>query len=222
MGRGLNSMEDFEKIFDFNIELDQKIVFHLIDCHEDSPIYDEVNDEYRKIENRVMKSIEPKAFYKFGDVSQKMADHSMGTLKAGSRAIFVLMTIGDNISTLSKKYFSEGDYLLGMLVNAMADSYLFKMDDVLRCRIKASCLDRHFGIERRLDAPSEIPMQVQKDILDEIKAKEQLPIDVTEGYMFTTVKTMGYILTLTKDETIDQSGHNCSTCGQINCKLRKA
>lgn len=215
-------MKNFEIISDFNIELDQKMVFHLIDCHEDSPIYDEVSDEYRKIENRVMESIEPKAFYKFGDVSQEMADRSMGTLQAGSRAVFVLMTIGDSISTLSNEYFSEGDYLLGMLVNAMADSYLFQMDDMLSCRIKASCLDRHFGIERRLDAPSQIPMQVQKDILDEIKAKEQLPIDVTEGYMFTTVKTMGYILTLTKDEAIDQSGHNCGTCGQTNCRLRKA
>ena len=215
-------MNNFETVTGLNIVLKRDTVLHLIDCYPGNPVYDEVIEEYGEIEAKVGSLVKPKAYYKFGTVSEEVAARCEGVLSTGSPVVYVLMTIGEEIADLSSEYFANGDYLLGMLVNAMADTYLFQMDDMLKDNINESCILRHLGIEKRLDAPTNIPMQVQKDILNEIKEIENLPIDVTEGYMFTTVKTMGYILVLTKDEKKLYSGHNCSSCSQKNCKMRRA
>ncbi len=215
-------MKGFEIVTELDIALNRDMVFHLIDLYPGNPIYDEVVEEYDEIESKVRKLVKAKAIYKFSSVSKEIAEHAEGKLSIGSPVLYVLMTIGNEISDMSSDYFVRGDYLLGMLVNAMADTYLFQMDDILKDRINESCILRHLGIEKRLDAPENIPMQMQKDILIEIKEVEDLPMDVTEGFMFTTVKTLGYILVLTEDETKLYSGHNCSACSQKNCKMRRA
>lgn len=222
IGKGaVAGMNNFEKIIEFDIKINRETVFNLIDCYPNSPIYDEIIEEYKDLEDKVLKLINPQAFFKFGNVSDKIATHSEGNLVEGSSVVYVLMTIGNEIADFSSDFFARGDYLIGMLVNAMADAYLFQMDDSLKDRLMASCIERHYGVAMRLDAPVNIPMIVQKDILDEIKEEESLPIDVTAGYMFTTVKTMGYLLVLTEDEAAIYSGHNCNICSQKNCKMRR-
>lgn len=217
----VTSMNKYEKITESDIKINKDTVFHLIDCYPNSPIYEEVMEEYLEIEEKVQKLVEPKAFYKFGIVSESMSADSDGIITAGTPVIYVLMSVGDEIAEYSSELFAKGDYLLGMLVNAMADAYLFQIEDFLKDRIKVSCIERHLGIEKRFDAPSNIPMIIQKYILNEIKEEENLLINVTEGYMFTTVKTMGHILVLTDDETMVYAGHNCNSCNQKDCKVRK-
>ena len=60
----------------------------------------------------------------------------------------------------------------------------------------------------------------QKVVLEETKADKILNISVTEGYMFTTVKSNCFILILSKDVEQMNLKHDCSKCNQINCKLR--
>jgi Methionine synthase I, cobalamin-binding domain len=214
-------MNHFEKLTAFQIKLNRDIVFHHIDCYPESPVYDEVVSEYEKIESEVIKIIEPKAFFKFNTLTKETAALLGSNEGCQTTIVYALLTIGEEISNLSSHYFEEGDYLLGLLVNAMADTYLFQMDDLLRDFMIESCRSRHFGIEKRLDAPANMPMSVNKVILEEIKKEENLAMEVTEGFMFTPVKTLGYILLLNDDEQSEYSGHNCNTCSQENCKMRK-
>lgn len=212
-------MNDYEKITSFDITLNRETVFHLIDCYQDSPIYDEVVEEYSKLENEVCRLMEPAAYIKFGTLANQIGSDAAAE---GNPVIYVLITIGNEITKLGRMYFNQGDYLLGMLVNAMADDYLFQMDEIIRKTVKEKCAVRHMGIAIRLEAPLNIPMNAQKVILDEIKAAQDLQMDVTEGFMYTTVKTTGYILVLTEDENTYRTEHNCSICNAVNCKMRKS
>lgn len=211
-------MNDYEKITEFNIKLNRETVFHLIDCYQDSPIYDEVIDEYNKLENEAYQLIKPAAFIKFGSLPDKLATNA---LNGGAPVIFVLLTIGNEIAERGTTYFDKGDYLSEMLINSMADTYLFQLDDIIQKIVQDECSARHLGIALRLDAPENIPMSAQKIILDEIKASEDLQMDVTEGFMFTTVKTTGYILVLTDEENTYHAHQNCRICKAVNCKMRK-
>lgn len=214
-------MKEFIKISDFLITLDRDNVFFLMDCNPLNPVYEDLIIEYVNIEEEVISRIEPAAFIKFGSMSEKSAGQMDASKACHTPVIYVLLTIGDDITELGSSYFSRGDYLLGMLVNAMADTYLFQMDTYVQSVIRESCLARQLGIAKRLEAPSNIPMSVQKDILDEIKEEVKLNIEVTEGFMFTTVKTMGYILVMTEDAEMNRAGHDCSTCSAKNCRMRK-
>jgi hypothetical protein len=214
-------ISNYEKVTGFDITLNRDTVFHLIDCHPNNPIYEEVLEEYHRIREDVLGTIKSAAFIKYSKAHAILAAHSEGMLEEGTLIAYVLLTIGEEIAVLANRYFTEGDYLLGMLVNAMADTYLFQMEELLKEKLKRDCKSRKKGITKKLEAPLNVPMMIQKDILDAIKKNENPVMDVTEGFMFTTVKTTGYILILQEEEAVEYSGHNCDICNSKDCKLRQ-
>ncbi len=204
-------MNDFIKLTEFDIKINPKTVFQLMDCHSDSPIYEELLEEFEKLEPEVLGCIHPVAYLKFGTYTRNKE----------SKAIFILTSIGDEVTELSEDYFDQGDYLLGMLVNAMSDDYMFQMEARVHEKIKEECTLRGLGIVEKLEAPVHIPMEEQERILEEIKAVESVTIGLTQGYMFTTVKTLGHILILSEGGSVNHDGHNCDECDRTDCKLRK-
>lgn len=211
-------IKDRIKLKDFHIELNRDRVFHFVDCYPDSPVYQEVIKEYTDLEAEVYSSIKPEAILQFGNLNPLA--HAID-YEAGVPACYVIMTVGNKISEISSQYFEEGNYLAGMLTNAMADDYLLQLDDKVSKIVKSQCLIRHKGVIQRLEVPSDIPMEAQKVVLNETGADKLLNMQVTEGYMFTTVKTSCFILILTEDENIFKLQHNCKKCNSINCKMRE-
>lgn len=204
-------MKDFIKLTEFDIRINPKTVFQLMDCHADSPIYEELLEEYKKMEPEVLGCVHPVAYLKFGTYTRDKE----------TQAIFILTSIGDEVTKLSEDYFNQGDYLLGMLVNAMSDDYMFQLEAKVHERIQEECTLRGLGILEKLEAPVHIPMEEQKRILEEIKAVEPISIGLTEGYMFTTVKSLGHILILSEGGSVSHDGHNCDECDRTDCKMRK-
>ena len=209
-------LNDYIKLSDFHINFNREMVFHIIDCYQDSPIYVEVTEEYENLKTKVSSLVEPVALLKFGKLQKGTEEFA-----ADTSVIYALMTIGDEVSRLSSQYFEQGDYLAGMLVNAMADDYLFQLDGEVQKNIRIECALRHLGVQKRLEIPHNIPIETQKTILEETKAFDELNMNVTEGYMFTTVKTIAYILILTNKEEDFNMQHNCDECDSVNCKIRK-
>lgn len=216
-------MTNFMKITEFNIKINKDTAFRLIDLYPGNSIYDDVMAVYDELENKVMDALHPRAYIKLEKPTPKLGVF----LKEGYQCrnefpvVYVLVTLGDKINALSDAYLREGNYLLGLLVNAMSDAYLFQLDNFLRDMIVKFCDDKMYGIARRLHAPEDLPMSFQKDILDEIKKEEELSINVTDGFMFTTIKTMGYVILLTsREQGTSKWGHHCRSCMAKNCKLR--
>ncbi len=214
-------MKDFVKVTDFELKLDRDNVFHLIDCYPDNPVYEDVIMEFEDVAEEALKCIKPVAFYKFGQMSEEVFLQIEEIDDCHVPVIYCLLSIGDEITELASSYFQKGDYLVGMIINAIADTYLFQMDTFFQAKISEDCKHRHVGIARRLDAPVDMPMCIQKSILEEIKEFESLTMDVTSGFMYTTVKTTGYILVLSEDESQNNGKHDCSKCNAKNCKMRK-
>lgn len=215
--REIINYNDRIKSTDFYIKLNRNTVFHIMDCLPDSPIYQDVVKEYEALEEEFYSVIEHVMILQFG----KWIPHfDKQDLVEGTPVCYVIFTIGKEISELSSLYFSQGNYLAGMLVNAMANDYTFQLDEEIQKIIRIECALRHVGVLKRLEAPADIPLEVQKVILEETGAAEELNIELTTGFMFTTVKTSGYILVLTEDETIIKTQHNCEACDSSNCKMR--
>lgn len=207
------------EIRDFDVKIDQKKVLSLIDCSEESPAYEQVLEEYAALEKEVYGLIKARGVFSFS----KDIVNRPGYLKEEDQGVvYVLMTVGKEVSQYSNQLFEKGDYLGGMLVDAMADIYLFSMEETMQRFIREACGAEHLGISRRLEAPGDIPMEVHKLAYEQVEAKEKLDIELSQGYMFSPVKTSCYLLVLTEDEALFEAQHDCTACSAMGCAMRKA
>lgn len=201
---------------EFHIELDPNAVLRLIQCYEDNPIYHEVLEEYEELKPVVLDRIRPKAVICFTDIEEEYA----AVLPPKSPVLYSIATVGGEIGELSALFFSEDEYLKGMLVDAMADTCLFDMEEDLKVWIKAECGKRGFGVSHRYEAPVNIPMEAQKVAYEAVKAKEHLGLSITSGYMFDPVKSNCQVFALTKNQQIFRLDHDCRECDNVNCTVR--
>lgn len=210
--------ENHIRINEFNIRFNRETVLNLIDCYPDSPVYDDTIDEYERLAIKAYEKIAPEAILRYGKVKSSLGSDKYNNCES---ACYVIYTIGNEIAELSSEYFSQGDYLAAMLVDAMANDYLMQMDQAVTNIVYEQCKKRHVGVLKRLEAPSDIPLEAQKTVLEETGADKEWNLGITEGYMFTIVKTDCYVLILTEDENIFEARHDCTQCELLDCKMRK-
>jgi len=213
-----------KKITDFEITIDQDNVMLLMDCGKDSNVYPRVVEELEEILEEAYQRIEPVALLAIGQLGQ-FEDKIEGIKASRKRdeflGLYVMKSIGRRISEWSTQCFEEGDYLKGMLVDAVADDYLFQMNETLKPVIVEMCLERGYGVERRLEAPHDLPMSVQRKGWELTKAKELAGIDIKESFMLDPVKSTCKVFLLKENSKEFHVDHDCSTCPNLTCKLRK-
>lgn len=132
---------------------------------------------------------------------------------------YVLLTLGCEICERIPAEMRQGNVMDSLLLDAMADTYLFQMDNSLPEITKETFAHLKLGIARRLEPGVDIPLEQQQKIWDEVKRSEDF-LSMTKGYMFEPVKTFGYILKLTEDEQVFAMQHDCSKCSNLHCKMR--
>lgn len=202
---------------DLKVHICQEDVLHQMDCYEDSDIYEEVLDEYREIETQMYALCEPILLMEYAIIGAELAQEG---IPEGTPALMVITSIGRKISEYSTRCFAEGDYLKGMLADAMADSALFSLEKELVPFLREECGMRKMGISRRLEAPHDISMEAQKVIFDVTGAREKCGMEISTGYMLDPVKSNAVIYMLTEDPEIFMHQHNCRKCNRCDCKGR--
>lgn len=206
------------KITKFEIEICRESVLNLINCHHNSEIYETVIKEYEEVLEEVYKKLHPVALLSFGMLGDLCPDQYE---LWGGEALFGITSVGDEISTWSSELFETGDYLRGLLVDAMADDYLFQMDHQLAKPIISLCRQKKCGVSRRLEAPQDISMAVQKTALEAADGEALAGIQITESMMFNPVKTTCQVYLLDENPKHLRIVHDCSSCPNVNCKMRK-
>lgn len=182
-----------------NIRINEKEVLRQIDCPKESVVYAEVAEEYKEIESKVYALCEPVLLLEYGTYENKPV-------------LMVLYSIGKGVSEFTTKCFQEGDYLKGVLSNAMADSALFSIENELVPCLKTFCKELKMGISRRLEAPRDIPMSVQKIIFEKTKAQERCGMKISSGYMLDPVKSNAVLYELVVDQNMFHCQHDCRNC----------
>ncbi|HJD14116.1 MAG TPA: DUF4445 domain-containing protein [Candidatus Ruminococcus avistercoris] len=210
-------MEQRIKITKFRKNISRETVFQLLNCGEDNPTYQQMTEEFEELLEPVKEKLKPEAVIGFGKVPEEL---SCDKLKTGEDVIYVLATVGKAVSEFSSAYFDDGDFLKGMLIDAMADACLFAMDDEIEDVLKHECAKRHIGILSRLEAPEDVPMAAQKAAYDQLDAKESLGISISPSYMYDPVKTSCQVMRVTEDATVFKAQHNCRKCKAKGCTMR--
>lgn len=210
-------MKDILRFTDIRVELYRSDVLKCMECYEDSPVFDEVSKEYESIKCQMEKLLQPMAIFAFGempDVGEKIT-----RIPSGTPVVFTILTVGGKLSAYSTEMFRQDEYVKGMLADSIASVSLFSMEKEAFSLLKQECAQRHWGISRRLEVPSDMPLESQLLIFEECQART-MGMGISSGYMFDPVKSSGLIFELSKDETLFKTQHDCSKCTAKTCKMR--
>lgn len=187
-------------IKEFDVKINKDNVMKALGCFEGNGVYDTVSGYFDDMEKILPDLVSPTAAVCIEDMTA-----------------YCMLTIGGKISDYSKSFFDSGEGMKGILADAMADEYLFAMDNIVADRIKLEGALGNFGVKARLDAPKDFPLTEQKVILEKTGVEY---VHVTSAFMFEPVKTFGYILELTNDEKVFNAQHDCSKCSNFDCPRR--
>lgn len=198
-----------------NIELEQ--VMHLLDCSKDNPVYEEFQEEYEAMYEEMLALAKPVGILGVGALSEAAASDEY---PVGTKVIYAVTSIGDGMKQSSTFGFAQGDYVRGMLCDAMADSALFSLEVSMLDRLREVCAEHGVGILKRLEAPHDISMEVQREAWEYLQLKERFGIDISCGYMFDPVKTSCQVFVLTDKQDVFRAQHDCRKCSNHNCKFR--
>lgn len=210
-------MENFYVLTGLEPKIDKEAVFKSLDCYEDSPVYEDFDEEYEEIYDEMVSLLEPVGILGFGTLPKEIETKKY---KAGTPVIYAVLSVGDGIKQQSTKGFQEGNYVKGMLCDAMADSALFSMEERMVEQLKEACAEHKVGIVKRLEAPHDISMGAQKAAWEHLELKKRFGIDLSTGYMFDPVKTSCQVFILTEDDAVFKANHDCRKCPNIKCKHR--
>ena len=200
----------------FHIQISKENVCRMIHADPGSSLYEEIMTELAEMLPLAYEKIKPAALLEFGDFDEysRMVEEE-GIVEA----LYGINTVGDEIGKWSTALFQEGNYLAGMLADAMADDYLFQMDEAIKDTVIHLCKERKRGIVRRVEAPADIPMTIQKKAF-EVTGAQKAGIGIKESYMYDPVKTVCQVYLLDRDTSRFYAEHDCSRCDNVNCMMR--
>lgn len=191
-------------------------VLKWLDCSKDSPAYKQLLEEYLEIESEAINLLRPTGIL---GLSQIPLDDKYGEY-GGKKAIYTVISVGRDISYKSSQYFKNSEYMKGMICDAIADIALFSLDEQVKLAVKQFSFERKYGVLTRIEAPQDIPMQINKEAWNLLELKKYMDVNITSGLMFDPVKTSCNIFILTDDLKQCNMDHDCSKCPNVNCKMR--
>lgn len=197
-------MKKFLNYHKLNIQLDKEIVLERLQGNKTELLSKELSGKFEQLLPEFLQLIEPEYRMEL-EVSEKKA--------------YVLLTLGNKITENIDLKMQKGNMLDALMLDTMADTYLFQMDAEFPTLTKEIFAENKLGVERRLEPGADIELKEQLSIYEKVKKKDDF-IHITKGYMFEPVKTFGYILELTKNSQIFRMQHDCSRCSNLQCKMR--
>ncbi len=206
------------KVTEFDIQISVENVCKMLDADKGGDLYEEIKEEVEEMLPHAYKKIQPAALLEFGEIDENI--EKIDGID-GKEALYGIYSAGREISQWSTRLFAEGDYLAGMIADAIADDYLFQMDSVMKDVVLNMCRERGKGIERRLEAPQDISMEVQKTAFEVTRASAEIGLGIKESYMYDPVKTLCQVYVLCDDVERDNYEHDCSHCDNNTCRMRR-
>lgn len=203
----------------FNVSADRENVLFKIACSQDSPVYDAVIETYEELLPWFEAHVCPTAVVAWESPCESLEDIPP-QLDGKTGLMYMIQTVGSAPEEESRRRFGEGDYLAGMLLDAMSDVCLFAMDPFLLPQLKKICREESFGIACRKEAPTDLPLDFHRYIYDRCLGDLGKMFKLSSGFMFTPVKTSCAVLELTADTALFEARHDCSRCPLKNCSMR--
>ncbi len=214
-------------------ECSKKVTLDTIQCYEDALHYEEYSELFDQLWEKHQAILQPKGWWVERSIFEpkeilKVEDNSeladtMRQIDSRYEKLFCcLVTLGSEIVAAMDEYFAEGDYMGGVLLNAMADVILFQGSQQLYASIAAQAQDQGLTLSPRQEPGNSSSVMAGQWILDAVKSQAQVAVELTSGYMLNPKKSLAYYYGAGKTLPFTLIDHDCSSCSAENCPHRKA
>lgn len=180
------------------VEIKRENILRTLHCGKDSPAYERISGAVDK----VIKAAAPEA--------KVYINHE-------DKLIYVLITVGEEISRYSAELMERGECIEGLAADTVGDEALFSADSRVSDHLREYLAEKNLGVLKRMQAPEDFPLSRHAEIIEKTGAEG---VSLTDAYMFDPPKTMAYILQITEDKEIFRAQHDCSKCPNLNCPRR--
>jgi hypothetical protein len=209
-----------EVVLDFNFKLDKKIVINTLKSYCETITDEEISSIYETLLPVLYEFVQPTGIFNI-DIKDK--DFTFDVINDFDHIVYCIVTIGDKITEKVNEFFSYAKMKEGMVLDAMATSYLFEISSQLFDHIYKKVKILGLGLSHRI-APGdgEIPLWYQKNILDALDSKNFLGIYVNEDFMLTSLRSLAYIYGADEHKPLSDVDHDCSRCSNKGfCSMKK-
>jgi uncharacterized 2Fe-2S/4Fe-4S cluster protein (DUF4445 family) len=206
-------------IDNFDITIEKKWVLKTIDCYETSPVYEEVSSTYDELVKQIKDIVKPKAVFKF---DKRPEDFQFDHIKECSHIVYCALTLGEEISKKSTELFDSGDYLAGMMVDAIADELMHEISSQLYKKIYEEAKKRGFGLTFRIAPGGNIlPIHYNTILVKAINGEQSLNLSYTSQFMLNPVKSESFIYGVDEKIPLPVVDNYCLSCNDAYCKRRR-
>ncbi len=214
MGVMVERLYEIDKL---KVLVKRESVFGALQCDETSPAYQEILEEYDAIIDEMMTLAQPVGILGIFSLS---AETATDEFPEGTPVLYGVMSIGDGIRKCSTQAFQSGNYVRGMLCDAIADEALFSLEGRMVEKVREVCGKLGLGIRRRLEAPHDISMQVQYEAWQKLELEKRCHIHISEGFMYDPVKTFCQVFVVSENAEEFRAEHDCRKCKNTQCTRR--
>lgn len=198
--------------------VNRETVFQIIGCTPENGAYSVMTEAYDRLLPEVLACADCRCIFARGRLE---AADAVPDYPAGTDVLYVIATVGKELSELSSALFIKDAYVDGMLADAMADSMLFEMEAQWIQELEQFCKRHRIGIKKRMEAPADLPVHVQQTAFVFLHAQEELDMSITSAYMYDPVKSVCVVFAVSEDSCQFHAEHDCSKCSAVNCSMRK-
>jgi uncharacterized 2Fe-2S/4Fe-4S cluster protein (DUF4445 family) len=188
-------------------------------CHVGSDAYIEACEVFNKLENDFSGLISPKGIFSLTDQSDQL-----GSIEPANRAkkiVWAAVTLGAPVEDRIQGLFAEGEYLEAMMLDVIADEYLFRMSNLMYEEIIRVCHPLGLKLSCRVTpGDAAMPMAFQQVIFKALRADLNLALDITNSFMLKPVKSMMYLYGADEAFSNIQRNQSCENCENSECTFR--
>ncbi len=200
--------------------IDKKRVLKALACPEESSVYKDTANLLEKTLTDLEHMVE--VWTGIEIIPLKEPYTSIIETNAGSKLGIAGISLGDRITEKSRALFEQGDYLEGYLMDLATDELIFQISNVVKKELEKKLQLNTCG-QVRIISPGDgdVPLVFQKHILADLKKRGSVPIEITDNMMLKPVKSMLFIVGVTRNQETSSSEHFCQKCFLTNCLFRE-
>lgn len=137
------------------------------------------------------------------------------------KQVVCLMYASRKIGHIMEEMTENGDYLECYILNDLSNDLLFNASNQLNKFLtetyekQEKCLTQKF-----FPGEGEVPLETQKTLLDIMKEKNNLEVEINDSFMLTPEKSMLYAFGADSANEKRSWEHDCSLCNRTECMFR--
>lgn len=201
-----------------NIQLtiNKEKTFNRLHIEENTETYKNADNSYDELCHIIKNNIKVTAVYKVTEslIFDEACDYE-------SFAI-CLVSSDDDISEISNRMMSEGNYLNGYLLYELAMDAIFNASNELNNIVKQEAAKKGLKLSKRY-APGDgtLSFNNQKVLLDVLKKEVIISACLNEANVMVPENTLLYVYGLKKDFDDENCFSSCNLCESKNCQYRE-